>query len=317
MTHGDRRLRTGKLPAQPARPHLRLAAGITSLPAPPAAVMYSDVQNWGLEGHDGAGDCVEAYVAHAVEQITRYATGTELAIPTAETINLYSILTGYDPRDPSTDQGTVMQDALSYWRKTGVFGGHRIAAFASVNLTDWTEIENAVNLFGHVSVGFNFPDSAMAQFNAGEPWTVVPGSPLDGGHCVMLVGYDADWLYVVTWGRVQKMARAFWSRYVDEAWAPITQEAINAHGVDAFGGVLDLAAMGAAFAALTHDPNPFPGPTPIPDPNPQPDPQPVEIDAVDRRLYDSRAFQRLIHHFADHELRRAAIAWVSGKGFLS
>lgn len=319
----SRRLPTGKRPAQPARPHLRLAVGIVQpLPPPPESVLYDQVPDWGMEGNDEVGDCVEAYIAHAVEQITRYATGAEQIVPAGDTIRLYSAITGYDPRDPSTDQGTNMQDALTYWRKHGVFGGHMIAAYAAVNLTDWNEIENAVDLFGHVSIGFNFPDSAMDQFNSGSPWTVVKGSPVDGGHCVMLIGYDPDWLYVVTWGRVQKMDRAFWAAYVDEAWVPITKDAITAKGAGAFGNVISLAALGAAFAELTDSPNPFPDvdPTPVPDPAPGPDPAPVPvIDQYDQAFHDSRAFQRLLHRhdFTEHALRVEAHRWMTGKGFPS
>lgn len=325
MTQLNRRLPTGKLPAQPARPHLRLAAGITqTLPPPPASVLYDQVPDWGMEGNDTAGDCVEAYIAHAVEQLTRYATGTEQVIAASETIGLYSAITGYDPHDPNTDQGTNMQDALTWWRKTGVFRGHRIAAFAAVDLTDWDEIENAVDLFGHVSIGFNFPDSAMDQFNQGRPWTVVKGSPVDGGHCVMLIGYDQDWLYVVTWGQVQKMDRAFWAAYVDEAWVPITQDAINAKGAGAFGNVISLSALGAAFAELTDSANPFPGPSPEPVPAPPPSPAPAPgptpvIDQFDQAFHDSRSFRRLLHHpsFTDHALRHDAQVWAAGKGFPS
>jgi hypothetical protein len=266
----------GKLPAQPGRPRLELSVATPlGLPTPPVSVEYTDIPDIGMLGNDEFGDCVEAGVAHTVEQDTRYATGTEQVVTTDETLDLYSVLTGFNRNDPSTDQGTVVQDALDYWRKTGVFGGHKLAAFAAVKLSDFNEIENAVNLFGQVIIGFNFPESAMDQFNAGQPWTVVKGSPLDGGHCVVLVGYDADWLYVLTWGQIQRMDRAFWRAYVDEAWVGITQETINAQGANAFGGVLDLAALGAAFAALTGSPNPFPSPTPGPGPSPTPGPTPT------------------------------------------
>jgi hypothetical protein len=302
-------LRTGKLPAQPARPRLLLkpALGPLGLPDPPASVEYSDIPDIGMLGNDGAGDCVEAGCYHALEQDTRYATGTELVAATADAIGWYSKLTSYDPSqtDPDgnnpTDQGTVVQDALDAWRKSGLTvegsdGVHKIAAFAAVDLTNWNEIENAVNIFGQVLIGFNFPDSAMQQFDAGQPWTVVKGSPLDGGHCVVLIGYDADWLYVLTWGQIQKMDRAFWKQYVDEAWVIVTQETINSQGANAYGGVVDLATLGADFAALTGDPNPFPNvppipvptptptPTPTPEPTPTPTPTPTPVNPADADL---------------------------------
>jgi hypothetical protein len=324
-------LRTGRLPAEPARPRLELrsALGVT-LPPVPVSVEYSAIPNVGMLGNDGAGDCVEAAVGHTVEQDTVYATGTEQVVTTEQALGLYTALTGFDPSDPNTDQGTVVQDALDYWRKTGVFGGHKLAAFAAVKVSDFSEVELAVNLFGQVIIGFNFPDSAMDQFNAGQPWTVVKGSPLDGGHCVTLIGYDADWLYVITWGQIQKMDRAFWTKYVDEAWVGITTDTINAQGASAFGGVIDLPTLGADFAALTGDPNPFPdpqpGPTPtpvpvpVPSPPPTPTPGPVPvIDSVDQALHDNRDVRALLrshHTLGDERKVRAALRlWEHDKGF--
>jgi hypothetical protein len=331
-------LRTGKLPAQPARKRLLLkpALGPLGLPTAPPSVDYSHIPSIGMLANDRLGDCVPAGMGHVVEQDTQYASGVEQVVTDDATIDVYSAVAGYVRGNPSTDQGTVVQDALDYWRKQGVFPDssgrlHKIAAFAAVDLTDWNEIENAVNAFGQVIIGFNFPDSAMDQFNAGQPWTVVKGSPLDGGHCVVLVGYDADWLYVLTWGQVQKMARAFWTKYVDEAWVVITQETINAGGANAFGGILDLATLGADFAALTGDPNPFPDvdPTPVPVPTPSPTPSPVPtpvpdptptpvIDNVDQALHDSRAIRHLLasHTFgAERNVKRAIEQWESDKGF--
>ena len=294
-----RTLRTGKLPAQPARPRLLLkpAFGPLGLPVAPAAVDYSDIPSIGMLGNADWGDCVEAGVGHVVEQDTRYATGAEQVVTDAATLDLYSALTGFNPDDPNTDQGTVVQDALDYWRKTGVFTDsagktHKIAAFAAVTLTDFNEIENAVDLFGQVVIGFNFPDSAMNQFNAGQPWTVVKGSPIDGGHCVVLVGYDANWLYVLTCGAVQKMARAFWTTYVDEAWVVVTQETIKTQGANAYGGVVDLATLGSDFSDLTGDPNPFPDPNPTPVPVPTPPPAPIPADQQLSTFLRMRAVQR-------------------------
>lgn len=329
-----RTLRTGKLPARPAQPRLELRRALSTLglPNPPSQASYSDIPDIGMLGNDELGDCVPAGIGHTVEQDTRYATGTEQVVTTADTIKLYSAVGGYVPGDPSTDQGTVVQDALSYWRKSGVFGGHKIAAFAAVSLTDWNEIENAVNLFGQVIIGFNFPDSAMDQFNSGQPWTYVKGSRLDGGHCVVLVGYDAYWLYVLTWGQIQRMSREFWQKYTDEAWVVITQDTINAQGANAFGGVLDLATLGADFSDLTDEPNPFPGPAPTPTPTPTPTPEPsptptptptptpgpVDPTPFDEALVTALARPRTArwlrdrHYGAAEDVAKALRTWLKG-----
>jgi hypothetical protein len=279
-------------------------------------------------GNDSLGDCVPAGIGHTFEQDSDYATGTEDVVTDAETISLYSAITGYNPNDPNSDQGTLMQDAMTYWRKTGAFG-RKIAAFASVQTDDFNQVENAVNQFGQVLIGFNFPDSAMDQFNAGQPWTVVSGSPLDGGHCVVLVGYDADWLYVVTWGAVQKMDRAFWSQYVDEAWVVVTQDTINAQGANAYGGIIDLAALGDAFADLTGEANPFPDvdptPVPVPTPTPVPDPTPTPVpvdptptpepsDADADLWHVARHWAREGHYGQTKDVAHALVRWAKSKG---
>src|SRR5215472_1909267 len=100
-----RTLKTGKLPAQPARPRLELAAGLDSaVITPPSSVEYSDIPDIGMLGNDELGDCVPAGMGHVVEQDTRYATGTEQIVTTDQTVQLYSAVAGYVPGDPSTDQ---------------------------------------------------------------------------------------------------------------------------------------------------------------------------------------------------------------------
>jgi hypothetical protein len=48
------------------------------------------------------------------------------------------------------------------------------------------------------------------------PWVVPPGGPVgnaapnpNNGHCIPAVSYDADNLYVVTWGEIKPMSWAF------------------------------------------------------------------------------------------------------------
>jgi hypothetical protein len=66
----------------------------------------------------------------------------------------------------------------------------------------------------------------MDQFNAGRPWSIVSGSPLEGGHYVPLVALRGD-LYCVTWGKLQPLTRAFLTKYCDEAWAILSPEMLT------------------------------------------------------------------------------------------
>lgn len=252
--------------------------------APASVDYYSQLPNIGMLGNDDWGDCVEAENGHIVEQQTYLGSGSsaEYVVSTDQALAAYSRITGFDPNagppgENPTDQGTMIQDGLNDLRKTG-FGGHGIAAFAQLDPSDMSDVQLAVAEFGMVDIGFAFPASAMDQFNNGQPWDVVAGSPIEGGHCVGVAGYDADYLYVFTWGAVQKMTYAFWNEYVvnngGEAWAVISEDwASAATGKDPEG--VDKYTFGAQFAALTGQANPFPAPDPTPVPAPPAPPAPV------------------------------------------
>lgn len=270
----------GRLAPHPedTHPRVKLAPALNKavLPPPPASVnWYSTITDWPMYGNDSAGDCVEAEMGHHEEVFSFFGAGTLVEVTDRDVIGVYSAITGYNPSDPSTDQGTNIQDAMSYWRKSGI-AGHKIAAFAQVDVNDITEVKTALALFGPLSIGVNFPASGMDQFNSGRPWDVVTNDGgIEGGHCVCLVGYDADYYYVITWGAVQKMTPAWWRKYVEEAWAPLSGEWVSTKtGTDPEG--VDLSVLGEQFAALTKQPNPFPAPrpTPTPPPGPAPSPQP-------------------------------------------
>jgi len=278
--------------------------------APPASVDYSGFTPVGMLGNDSAGDCVEAASGHLVEQVTFYGQGSEYVVSTQQAISMYSQITGYNPADPNTDQGTVIQDGLNYMFKTGI-GGHKVAAFAQLDVTNMTEVKTAVAEFGSVVIGFDFPNTAMDQFNAGQSWDVVPGATIDGGHCVTVVGYTDAYLTVVTWGKAtQKMTYAFWQKYVTEDWAVIDNEWVNSKtGKDPEG--VDLAAFGAQFAALTHQPNPFPH---DPTPPPPPPPAPVGPDAAEMALIKAAArYEKSL--WPKKYLVTALQGWETDKGF--
>src|SRR5690348_4996959 len=158
--------RLGKLPAQPARPHLKLSAVLRDrLAAPPASADWqADSIQWPMYANDAVGDCTCAGVGHMVNQLTFYGSGTE-QIPTEKSVlGMYSAITGYTPSDPNSDTGAYCQDVLAYWRKTGL-ERHKIVAYASLDVSNLTEIKQAISLFGTVYVGLNFPDTAMTQFD--------------------------------------------------------------------------------------------------------------------------------------------------------
>jgi hypothetical protein len=244
--------RGGRRPHDDNRPHIKLADVLdTKLPAPPAfADWLSDVPpyGWGMLGNDQLGDCTVAGVGHKRIGDVWSNQGTLLEVTTAEVVSFYENF-GYKPGQPSTDQGAVCQTVLETWQKLG-FLGEKPLAFAKVNLKSKVEVERAICLFGQMYCGFEVPQSAMQQFNAGEPWTVVPGSPIEGGHCVTVGGYDADGLKAVTWGAVQAMSWEFFRKYFSEAWVIVSADDFDPHtGKNKLG--LDATALASAYRAVT------------------------------------------------------------------
>lgn len=275
--------RGGKLPAQPARPHLKLSPVLEHLAAPPASSDWqADTIQWPMYGNDTIGDCTCAGVGHMVNQLTFYGSGAEVEPAEQSVVAMYSAITGYNPKKPSSDTGAYCQDVLTYWRTTGL-EGHKIAAFASVDVSDLTAVKQAIALFGTVYIGLNFPDSAMDQFNAGEPWDVVKGARVEGGHCVIVGAYGGGKLGLVTWGAETTMTEAFWKKYVDEAWVVLDTDGLN-KAAAYFSGATSFYALGQEFTALTGEANPIPAPQPQPTPTPVPTPPPTPTPAADPRL---------------------------------
>ena len=282
----------GKLPAQPARPHLKLSAVLRErLAAPPASCDWqSDSISWPMYANDTVGDCTCAGVGHLVNQLTFYGTGLEVLPAESSVLGMYSAITGYNPKRPSSDTGAYCQDVLAYWRKTGL-EGHKIVAYASLDVSNLTEVKQAIALFGSVYVGMTFPDSAMDQFNEGQVWDVVKGARNEGGHCVIAGAYGNGKIGLVTWGAETEMTEAFWKKYVDEAWVVLDADGLNKAGAY-FSGSDSFYALGEQFTALTGEKNPIPAPSPQPTPTPTPEPTPLPSPTpspVDPRLVQAVA----------------------------
>src|SRR6185312_10072653 len=189
--------------------------------------------NWGMLGNDDFGDCVWAGAAHETMLWNKEA-GNTVGFSNKAVLGDYSTVTGFDPRDPkNTDKGTDMQEAASFRRKKGVHDAagarHKIVAYLALRPGDFDQLVLAMYLFGAVGIGFKFPTSAMAQFNAGKPWDVVAGAQLTGeGHYVPGVGRDKKGnLVVVSWGRLQLMTKSFYAKYNDESVAYVSSEMLK------------------------------------------------------------------------------------------
>lgn len=223
-------LKLGKSPARPDSITFRLRDYLVKgkLPLIPAVGGHDYAENWGMLGNDQYGDCVLAGAAHETMQWNRERGAAATFTPEA-VLSDYSAITGFNPNDPNTDQGTDMQVAASYRRKTGVVDAagtrHKIDAYLAVKTE--AEIKAAVYLFGAAGVGIRFPKSAMDQFNAGKPWTIVKNSPIEGGHYIPALNFDKKYVYCVTWGKKIPVAWTFIKKYMDEGVVYISEEMLT------------------------------------------------------------------------------------------
>jgi len=87
---------------------------------------------------------------------------------------------------------------LSNLHATGGPDGVKAVAFARVDQTDVSQVDAALAIFGGLWLGITVLDANQQQFLAGEAWTDVAGSPIDGGHAILSGGYTPD-IKFITW----------------------------------------------------------------------------------------------------------------------
>jgi hypothetical protein len=227
-------LKFGKKPATYDRRDLCFLHYL-KVPLPPHPTQFGHesligADAWGMLGNDTVGDCVFAGSDHETELWT-----TEAGIPAIfepeNTISDYSAVTGYVPGKPETDQGTDVRQALQYRKLTGLIDAngarHKIGAYLALEPGNIDDLLEAIYLFSAVGIGLQVPESAIDQFNAGQPWSVVHGmQQIAGGHYVPLVACRGN-LVCVTWGRLQQITVQFYNKYCDEAWAILSPEMLN------------------------------------------------------------------------------------------
>jgi len=185
---------------------------------------------WPMFGNDRWGCCVWTGAAH---ETRLYFAARRMPIPpfrTEDVLADYSAGTGFDPsagppgRNP-TDQGTNMREALNYRRHTGIRDAtgarHKIGAFMRID--EWQELLVATYLFGAAAIGVEFTTGADRDFAERRTWYPHRGDEVLGGHYLPVVARRRQ-NRCVTWAQEVGMAKAYWDRYCDEAYAVLSEE---------------------------------------------------------------------------------------------
>lgn len=215
------KLRFGKHPAKRDFRTLRFKDYLTAaVAAPPAQydVLATVYKNLGvsdptvlfpMDGNDQYGDCTMAAAAHAIT-VYNGLTKSNVIMAQADLVKLYFQLT------KGVDSGLDEMTVLNFWQSTGI-DAQKILAFVSIEPKDHVHVQQAIQLFGGVYLGFQVQANAQEEFEKKQPWT--PGKLTNDGHAVYAVAYDATGVTVLTWGNIQKATWAWWDECADEAYA--------------------------------------------------------------------------------------------------
>lgn len=240
----------------PSVPHYSALVNLTKPnPIPPRKNWSVGMPNELGEMLNGTiGDCTAAAFFHA-RQVWNYNITKDLHTdPDVDVLSLYESVSGYNPSDPNTDQGAVIQDVLKYLLNTGAATGSgnrdKILGFVEVDHRNLDDIKRTIFECGVCYIGFNVPDY-MFPPNGDPPflWHIEDyNAPIIGGHAIILCGYDSMGLDVISWGQRFMMTPHYFAHYVDESYAIIDKAWFNNSNTTPLG--LNLAQIEAQMSAL-------------------------------------------------------------------
>jgi hypothetical protein len=212
------------------RPQLNLSAviGAARKPPPiPASLNNGDGMptDWGMMLNDRLGDCTCAAFYHFLQLVSHKSRHWTVTEPDERVKELYREAAGYVDGDASTDNGAVEQNVLAHLRDTGapidpVDGRtrHKILGFAEVNHRLLDDVRRAIYVGGAAYIGFDVPVYLMQRLQ--HTWDVDPGGDnrVEGGHAVILTGYDPAGFRVISWGVEYYMTNAFFQSWTEETY---------------------------------------------------------------------------------------------------
>jgi len=183
-------------------------------------------------------NCTKAAWYHAHQVWTFNACGVMQTMSDATVLKSYEMIDGYDPNDPSTDQGGNEQADLTYAVTTGMpeddGSMNKLTAFVEIDPRNVLDVKRAITSCGLVYIGFLVPAYILPDGSVPPKiWALdlKADNTIIGGHAVILPGYDALGFNVVSWGRKDfKMTWAFFAQFVNEIYALIDIDFVGAKG---------------------------------------------------------------------------------------
>lgn len=173
------------------------------------------------------GDCTAAAKA-ALLTLWAAANGVTLRITDADVLAFYEGSCGYNPSDPSSDQGGNMDLVAAYFRETGL-AGHKVGAVVIVDPRNRDHVKHAINRYGGCDMGLSLPLTAQSQavwdFDPSQGAAAEMGSW--GGHDALAFDYNETGPIFRTWAEDIQATWLWFDAYADEGiaylsdlWAP-------------------------------------------------------------------------------------------------
>jgi hypothetical protein len=172
-------------------------------------------------------------------------TITEQTETDAAVLKLYEEACGYRPGDPNSDNGGVEQNVLEYLLNKGMplsnGGVDKILAFVEVDPRNVEDVKRTINDCGVAYIGFNVPSNLISlEGDVPSLWELdKDNTDTDGGHAIVLVGYDTVGPTLISWGSKYKMTWEFFTYYTDEVYAIASDTWRNNTGKTPLGLSLD------------------------------------------------------------------------------
>lgn len=189
-----------------------------SLPTPPASWSCWRLR-WLMLGNDEYGNCVFCAFAHAIMAVGAWL-GTPVTFTRAAVVNAYLVY------DDGQDNGVDIDLFCETWQTAGTAGEAPFGEggpFVKIDPKNVLQQKSAIATFGWIVYGVNLQDAQETQFQEGQRWSYVPGSPVVGGHGIFAGGYDRFNVgpYTVSWGKGFRAEWGFITNCADEAYTGI------------------------------------------------------------------------------------------------
>lgn len=205
-------------------PQLDASQGAVHHTSPTRSVSwFRSVPRFGTYGDTSTsgnlGDCAIAAIADILQIQQHHGP-----FPSQPFITTYEALVKNDGEIPSTSTALPVSRVLQIWSSTGIAGSSEFTTPVGVSRSVVMTALRRAPLY--VTLALPSPDPvSVTVFNgiSTSPWVAVrpPKGYLSAGpHAAVAAGFDARYIYLVTWGYVVPVSWTFWHLHATGAWQP-------------------------------------------------------------------------------------------------